>query len=982
MMTTLTDAYSPAIKSMDGGTPRPLQPFAAFVASQGEDPTGDVSLGALRALLHSVTADAPLRKALHLAIAGWDATANGEWLDGTAAHTVERRQLVYTLLGLDELTADALDAAFPQTGDGSVVISEEFEPWYTDERRDAHEFYWRAYKNHLIDVGWDVDSIPKLDTATTRVVERLSDPTRPQAYQSKGLVVGYVQSGKTANFTGVLAKSIDAGYRLVIVLTGTIDLLRKQTQRRLDMELVGLENIFLGVDPDDAELAKDIDYFQDEDRINGKFLQHGFQPSERGFTDIVRLTRHGSDYRSLNAGITALELHKRNKQKPLFDPENLYASDARLAVVKKNASVLRRLVRDLKSIRSHLGEIPTLIIDDESDQASVNTSDPKKWKQGQIERTTINRLISELLGLLPRAQYVGYTATPYANVFIDPGDAEDIFPKDFLLSLERPANYMGVADFHDLDAGFDEDKTVENSNEKAFVRDLRATGPGQAANAELQAALDAFLLSGALKLYREARSGGDLRFRHHTMLIHESVRTADHRELAELVQQIWSHAGYMTPDGLKRLAVLMEDDFRAVSHARAPELAFPTNFDELKPFIGEALGKMHESGGNPVLIVNGNKDIDQQNLDFEMRSIWRILVGGTKLSRGFTIEGLTVSYYRRRTSQADTLMQMGRWFGFRRGYRDLVRLYIGRAEPSGRSTVDLYEAFEAIVRDEEAFRGQLRQYAKLVDGRPQITPRDIPPLVSQHLPTIAPSARNKMFNAELVIRRSPGEPIEPTAYPVDPALLAANYQHMLPIMQAASATRVLTFPPETRLDGTVRAGGSFDALVGMVTAEALLAALNALAWLRPGYFSPDLAYIAEITGTAVKDWVVIAPQPKDTLRKLEGLGLRAVASRVRRRGDLFGALSDPKHRPPAARIAGARSSWGDAYIDSLTRERRGALLVYPVAESTSASEPSGFVVAFTLFAPKSAQAPNGQVVQFRAKDTGSPKAAIVTTTTD
>ncbi len=240
-----------------------------------------------------------------------------------------------------------------------------------------------------------------------------------------------------------------------------------------------------------------------------------------------------------------------------------------------------------------------------------------------------------------------------------------------------------------------------------------------------------------------------------------------------------------------------------------------------------------------------------------------------------------------------------------------------------------------------------------------------------------------MFNAELVIRRSPGEPIEPTAYPVDPALLAANYQHMLPIMQAASATRVLTFPPETRLDGTVRAGGSFDALVGTVTAEALLAALNALAWLRPGYFSPDLAYVAEITGTAaVKDWVVIAPQPKDTSRKLEGLGLRAVASRVRRRGDLFGALSDPKHRPPAARIAGARSSWGDAYIESLTRERRGALLVYPVAESTSASKPNEVVVAFTLFAPKAARAANGQIVQFRAKDTGSPKAAIVTTTTD
>lgn len=304
---SLIDAYLPAIKSMDGGRPRPLQPFAAFTASQSDEPSFDVSLDALRAYLNSVTVDEPLRKELHLAVAGWDVTSSADWAQATVPHSVERRQLVYRMLGFDGATADAFDAAFPQTGDGSVVISDEFEPWYTDERRATHEFYWRAYKRHLLGTGWSADAVSKLDTATTRVVERLSDPTRPQAYQSKGLVVGYVQSGKTANFTGVLAKSIDAGYRLVIVLTGTVDILRRQTQRRLDMELVGIENIFLGIDPDDAELAKDIDYFRDEDRIDGKFLTHGFQPSERGFADIVRLTRHGSDYKSLNAGITALQ---------------------------------------------------------------------------------------------------------------------------------------------------------------------------------------------------------------------------------------------------------------------------------------------------------------------------------------------------------------------------------------------------------------------------------------------------------------------------------------------------------------------------------------------------------------------------------------------------------------------------------------------------------------------------------------------------
>jgi hypothetical protein len=956
-----------------------LEPFAAFWVSQS-DAAGhlDVSLAALVRRLQQMAPDEPLRKELHLAIASWDAVTGGDWLADTQPHTTERRDHIYHSLGFDEPTAVVMNRIYPQMGEGSIVISDEFEPWYTKERRAAHEFYWRAYKRHLKAKGWQSGAITNLDIATTRVIERLSDPTRPQAYQSKGLVVGYVQSGKTANFTGVIAKAIDAGYRLVIVLTGTVDLLRKQTQRRLDMELVGIENIFLGVDPNDPELARNIDYFEDQDRLSGKFLEHGFQPSEQGFTDIVRLTSHGRDYQSLNAGITALELHKRTKQKPLFDPENLYASDARLAVVKKNPSVLRRLVRDLRSIRSHLGEIPTLIIDDESDQASVNTSDPKKWQQGQTERTTINGLISELLGLLPRAQYVGYTATPYANVFIDPSDAADIFPKDFLLSLERPDDYMGVSDFHDLDASFDDDKNVKTSNERAFVRDLRVTAPGALADAELLGALDAFLISGAVKLYRAAKTDGTLRFDHHTMLIHESVRTADHRVLADLVRDVWGRAGYLTPVGMARLSQLLVDDFAPVSAARGKGLPFPSSFSELKPFVGEALSRIHQASGNPVLIVNGDKDVQQQNLDFDTQSIWRILVGGTKLSRGFTIEGLTVSYYRRRTKQADTLMQMGRWFGFRRGYQDLVRLYVGREEPDGQSTIDLYEAFEAIVRDEEAFRSQLRQYSKLVDGRPQITPRDIPPLVSQHLPTVTPSARNKMFNAELVIRRSPGEPVEPTAYPMDSHEIAANYQLMGHIMKSADKRKVLTFPSEVKSDGTFRPGGSFEALVGLVPAPKLLEALSGLSWLRPDYFQPDLAYIREITGTSVQDWVAIAPQSKER-RELEGIGVRGLAVRHRRRGDLFGALSDPKHRAPAARIAGSRPSWGDEYVDLLATGDRGALLVYPVVETVEAYEPGQVVVAFTLFAPVGARPKNGQVIQFRAKDNGSPKAAIVPT---
>ena len=154
-------------------------------------------------------------------------------------------------------------------------------------------------------------SVPWHD-ATDRIVERLSDPSRAEAYQAKGLVVGHVQSGKTANFTGVLAKAIDAGYRLIIVLTGTTDLLRAQTQRRLDMELVGVENILRGIDPTDHEALDSVDYQDDPDWLNGRFVRHGLRPSDIGRSDIHRLTTHRFDYRSLKQGIAALDFERRD----------------------------------------------------------------------------------------------------------------------------------------------------------------------------------------------------------------------------------------------------------------------------------------------------------------------------------------------------------------------------------------------------------------------------------------------------------------------------------------------------------------------------------------------------------------------------------------------------------------------------------------------------------------------------------------------
>ena len=282
----------------------------------------------------------------------------------------------------------------------------------------------------------------------------------------------------------------------------------------------------------------------------------------------------------------------------------------------------------------------------------------------------------------------------------------------------------------------------------------------------------------------------------------------------------------------------------------------------LKPFVGAAIAKI-TALGDPVIIVNGDKDMAREEVDFDQRDVWRVLVGGTKLSRGFTIEGLTVSYYRRKTKQADTLMQMGRWFGFRRGYEDLVRLFIGRAEPDGLGTIDLYEAFDAIVRDEEAFRDELRKYATLVDGHPQITPMEIPPLVSQHLPWLKPAAPNKMFNAELVMKKSPGSLVTPTGYPTDESTKAQNYTAVLPILLAAVRREKLVVPA---MQGVTRS--TFDAWVGEIESHTLIEAISSIKWITDEYYKADIAFFREIQDDIDK-WITIAPQTEH-LHELPG----------------------------------------------------------------------------------------------------------------
>lgn len=794
-----------------------------------------------------------VRAAVRSALLRWDSEDAAEWISGTAAHSADRRLLVYARLGIPTEAFAALEATYPpQSGPTVIAAPQPWAPWYTPDRRSACTFYWSAYRRVLTRKGWNDETIAALDTATTAVVSRLADPMREEPYQSKGLVVGYVQSGKTANFTGVLAKSIDAGYRLIIVLTGTIELLRSQTQRRLDMELIGMQNI------DDAE------YENDEDWLRGQFLRHDVDPNHTNDVPAVRrLTGVVDDYKALAKGIGTLHYEFADHTLPLVDPKNLSASNVRVAVVKKNSTVLKKLVADVTKIPTPLDQIPTLIIDDEADQASVNTQNPKSLADGRVERTAINEQISLLLGRLPRSQYIGYTATPFANVFVDPDDSVNIFPSDFIVSLDRPDEYMGGADFHDRDDALDEGvaKTPGNSNEKAYVRDLNAQSDEQR-DAERVRALDSYVLAGAIKLFREDL-GVRGSFRHHTMLVHESVKQAEHKALAQDFGTLWKGAGYSQPHGLDRLQELWDKDFRPVSLARAqPAMPIPDSFDDLIPYVGMACDRIGE-GVSPIIVVNGDADKDylQEPLNFQERAVWKILVGGTKLSRGFTVEGLTTTYYTRRTAQADTLMQMGRWFGFRPGYRDLVRLFIGRdvPGPAGR-TFDMYKAFEAIINDEEEFREELARFKGLNElGEPMITPRDVPPMVFQRLPWLRPTASNKMYNAELSYRSVGGQSFSFTMQGPrgDGSPNVRHFDLVRPLLDSLDQPGQFEF---------IDKGGSprtFEARYGIISASTVLDVISQFVWDANWDFEPHRkAFELAMEHGALEDFAVLLPIPK------------------------------------------------------------------------------------------------------------------------
>ncbi len=540
-------------------------------------------------------------------------------------------------------------------------------PWYPGSNPPGQA--WAAVRPVLVDrIGESATA--RLDEATEKVVGSLADPGH-RLDTVQGLVIGFVQSGKTSSYTAVAAKAADAGYRLIIVLAGLHDALRQQTQVRLERDLV-------------APVAN-----------NGLPPEWMWQPLTDSFGDFV----------APPGGNSASYLGAPNHRL--------------LIVIKKNSRRLDYLLNWLKSCPEQVrADCPTLVLDDEADQASVNSAKVNKLA------TKINRQLRDLVKTMPTISYVGYTATPYANVLINPS-ADDLYPRDFIYSLPRPEGYQGpevlfgresIAEGDVPDDGYDMIREVPEEEAAQIVY----SGPKEGRGAFVPEVTPAF--EDALRWFLIATAARRARGQdgHSSMLVHTAPFVTEHFAMARRLRQ-WL--------GATRASSAPDSSWRRLwDHEQEADTPTTTGANVTWEAVAEHLPRVIESA--TVVVDNGMSD-DRLDYSTDEASVV-IAVGGATLSRGLTLEGLVSSFFLRGARTYDALMQMGRWFGYRPGYEDLPRMWM---EPA---TVD---AFRFISTVEEEIRRDVERY-----GAESLTPEQFAVRIRTH-PSLAVTSPMKMQHA-------------------------------------------------------------------------------------------------------------------------------------------------------------------------------------------------------------------------------------------
>lgn len=624
-----------------------------------------------------------------------------------------------------DLIARRLEERFDITMSLGTLFAEDYRPWLENVQGDVQWYYWNRYKRFLTKQKLAPQVIRSLDTITDRILDHLENPNKDGKWARKGMVVGHVQSGKTANYIGLVNKAADTGYRVIIVLAGTLNSLRNQTQFRLD-------NGFIGRDT------------EQKGAIGVGLISNERKPAY--------FTTNTKDFRKSLANQIGVGIGD------LKEPVIL--------VIKKNKSTLENLIDWLKHNNPHnLKEHPMLLIDDEADHASINTS-----KEG-YDPPTINRKIRELLHLFDRSSYLGYTATPFANIFIDPEtDSEmlgdDLFPRDFIISLDPPSNYIGPERIFAGDADLDIVRIVNDYEDYFPVKHKKDWRP-EDIPLSLKDAIRAFILSRAIRLLR-----GQINT-HNSMMINTSRFTAVQSNVKLLVdeyvkeirQSVLNYYRLSSSEALKNSIVaglknIFDQEFGNVGYS----------WDEVQVILKESV--------SPIGVIEVNSSSAAKLLDYSKQNYPQgrnvIAVGGMNLSRGLTLEGLTVSYFLRNSVMYDTLMQMGRWFGYRDEYEDLCRIYM-TAEA---------ESWYAHISDAT---NELREEFRRMQAA-GMTPKDFGLCVRSHPESLIVTARNKMRTGTRVLRQISleGRLVETAILLSNPAIVQQNFTSMKEVVLKAN----------------------------------------------------------------------------------------------------------------------------------------------------------------------------------------------------
>ena len=634
--------------------------------------------------------------------------------------------------------------------EGSALQDPDLEPWLDAARPEIDFYYWDRYRLLMIQKGLSSQVLGGLSNDTDKILGFLENPKKSGSWDRRGMVLGHVQSGKTSNYIGVVTKAADAGYKVIIIIAGLQNSLRNQTQLRVDEGFIGSSSKV------GKQGQSSIPTTCGVGKFDSRYHPCAFTTSSKDFTKNFA--------ESLNM--------------PL---QNLRAPA--VFVIKKNSKTLQNLIDWLKAHNAQHKtkkiQEPMLLIDDEADNASINI----KHRMSQISR--INNQIRELLRLFNRSNYVGYTATPFANIFIDPDSenemrGDDLFPRDFIVSLEPPSNYFGATRVFIDSAGTilrgvdDHEDLLPTSHAiNHVVKGLPES---------LKEAIRVFILAKAVRLGRGQRD------KHNSMLVNVSrfvavqkqVRNEIHAFVEGIASSIRINGAmpikevYGDPE-LAEIHRVFQDDFRKFCGISWPQI---------QALLQESVNSIS------IVAINSRSAGSLDYTENETSGLNVIAVGGHSLSRGLTLEGLSVSYFLRRSVMYDTLFQMGRWFGYRDGYDDLCRVWM-QEEAQG--------WYEHIVESIEELRDELKRM-EIANA----TPRDFGLKIRSHPYTLEVTARNKMGSGKhhTVLISLASKFLETAILHRDKTILDANLKAAV---QLADSMREAGHAPE---NGEYTKGGS------------------------------------------------------------------------------------------------------------------------------------------------------------------------------